>query len=444
MLDHPAAQQLSSDDVEQLLLTSLAQHQDTNVWLLCQHALAAKLSPAAVCRLLAAAVQIHCSTGALNSILTLLHPDTVSADDLAPAIRTAVCYNSTTLLQTICCSMHANTPLLAAVLREALRSAVLLQGPQGLQGVWELCRKVNGALMPSPGEQQERAVAVAVSAVLCGCPAALRQRLRYIPESSPVTVWQHLLAMTLLAREQEAARMLAGECFRQQQVHEPWLPEMMRLATAFGKTGDTGECCAGVDSTTGQAPAAASRARSSAEGLLVPQLGETQQHTTVSRYQELHQGHQGLLQPLSAAQRQEKTLQHYLKLQGEEQQVFSKYCLRQVAGLMTAATSSTAAGMATAGWSSCWDGQAGSLTVVAASALQLLRSAQDSLRALPLLQAALEQMEATPTSGADHSAAVLQAGDHGQLRFRPQWWPKQTPGLAQLHPAYCVLQRASC
>jgi hypothetical protein len=143
MLDHPAAQQLSSDDVEQLLLTALAQHQDINVFGLCQHALAAKLSPAAVCRQLTAAVQIHCSSPALNSILKLLRPDSVSADGLAPAIRTAVCYNNTTLLHTFCISMQAAMPSLGAgfVLPEALRSAVLLQGSQGLQGVWELCRR---------------------------------------------------------------------------------------------------------------------------------------------------------------------------------------------------------------------------------------------------------------------------------------------------------------
>jgi hypothetical protein len=73
---------------------------------------------------------------------------------------------------------------------------------------------------------------------------------------------------------------------------------MMRLATAYGKTGDTGEYCAGVESTTCQV--AASNAQSGAAGILAQQLPETQQHATVS--QKLHQQREGVPQPMSAAQ----------------------------------------------------------------------------------------------------------------------------------------------
>jgi hypothetical protein len=53
MLDHPADQQLSGDDVEQLLLMAIAQQHDACLSLLCRHAVAAKLSPAAIGSLLA-------------------------------------------------------------------------------------------------------------------------------------------------------------------------------------------------------------------------------------------------------------------------------------------------------------------------------------------------------------------------------------------------------
>jgi hypothetical protein len=92
-------------------------------------------------------------------------------------------------------------------------------------------------------------------------------------------------------------------------------------------------------------------------------------------------------------------------LQGQEQQVFTEQCLQQVAGLMAAATRGTAATMFMPGWGSCLDARAGSPSVVAAAALQLLRCKTDP-NALQLLETSLEGIEAMALSTAEHSAAV--------------------------------------
>jgi hypothetical protein len=110
VLDLPAAQQLSSDDVEQLLLAALGSEDTETVSLLCQHAIAGKLSPSAVGRLLAAAVQLCASSAALHSVLSLLRLGTASVsmhfhmEHLVPAIRAAVCFSDTN-----CCMGYGAT-----------------------------------------------------------------------------------------------------------------------------------------------------------------------------------------------------------------------------------------------------------------------------------------------------------------------------------------------
>jgi hypothetical protein len=63
--------------------------------------------------------------------------------------------------------------------------------------------------------------------------------------------------------------------------------------------------------------------------------------------------HQQTLQLQSAPQ--ELGLQQLLQLQSREQQVFSEQCLKQVAGLMAAATRGSSAAIYRAGWNSCFD-----------------------------------------------------------------------------------------
>jgi hypothetical protein len=194
VLDLPAVLQLSSDQVELLLLTALAKADDEDVSLLCRHAAAANLTPAAVGRVLAAAVQLSSNTEVVDSILVLPWFDAVTFDDILPALRAAIGstpvvkhvwrIQSYTLRQrdersrgyfpAIIRSLHTKQPQLVAaqVLPEALRMAVVLQRPKLLQSYWELG---SGLGTRSAESHQSQFAAVAVCAVLCGFPAAIQR-----------------------------------------------------------------------------------------------------------------------------------------------------------------------------------------------------------------------------------------------------------------------------
>jgi hypothetical protein len=250
MLDHPSAQHLSSDDVEQLLLTALVGGHDASAALMCQHAIALKLSPSAIGRLLAATVQLlSSSASALQSALSLLHLGTVSMEHLVPAIRTAVCFSDTRSLQTICNSMHLMMPNVASyrALPEALRSVVLLRDPHFSQEVKSICSRLGCGQHVA----QEQVAAVAGYALLSGSHEAMRCAPSF-PTSSSVTIWQPLLAKALFVQDQEAAQMLAGKC-HQQRLHEPLLPGLLHAApyaSAYGRAGHAGERHVEVGSST--------------------------------------------------------------------------------------------------------------------------------------------------------------------------------------------------
>jgi hypothetical protein len=368
VLGHPAVLQLSSDDLEQLLLVALAKQDDQDVVLLCQHAAAANISPAAVGRLLVAAVQLNSSTRAVSGMLQLPRLDAVSMDDVLPAIRVAVCSSSdgscrsSTHLQAIISSLHAQQPHFTAsqVLPEALRMAVLLRSPQAVERVWKL-----GSSLKCQDTQQQQVAAVVVTALLCGNASAVKQVLGLCAAPSEVTIWQQLLTLALLARHREAALLLASECFRQQQLHEPWLPAVMRLAVAAGRAESTDTV---QDSTDPTAVCCGTSAAASG----------TQEAAT----QQQQQQRQPLLQP--------RTVQDLLQLQGREREVFSDDCLQQVLQTMAAATCSSYA--------------CSSSSSAAACALQLLRFTKDPA-VLQLLQSAVESMEAVATDTKAHKAA---------------------------------------
>jgi hypothetical protein len=98
VLDHPAVVQLSSDDLEQLMLIALAKRADDDLELLCRDTAANSVRPAAIGRLFAAAVQLNSSVIAVNSLLMLeqLYGADVTLDDLLPFIRAAVYTSSST------------------------------------------------------------------------------------------------------------------------------------------------------------------------------------------------------------------------------------------------------------------------------------------------------------------------------------------------------------
>lgn len=213
-------------------------------------------------------------------------------------------------------------------------------------------------------------------------------------------VWQQLLALGVFVKDEQATQMLAGQCFWQQQLREPWLPDVMCAAMAIGCAGLAGGYTGGVASSTHLSSAAAV---TSAVGSVAQdrqqqqQLQQQQHHTTNAAHQE-HPVQQEV-------QLTEPGLQQLLQLQGQEQQVFSEQCLQQVAGLMAAATRGTAATTFMDGWGSCLDTRTGSPTLVAAAALQLLRSKTDP-QALQLLRTTLERMEAMVLGMPNQAAAV--------------------------------------
>jgi hypothetical protein len=422
MLDHPAAQQLSSNDVEQLLLTAIADEDDTIVSQLCQHTVAAKLRPEAVGRLLAAAVQLVChSFIALQGTLSLLRLGTIGIDDLVPAIRAAVCYGchdyaDITVLQPICQSMLAVMPYAVSyyVLPEALCTAVLLEIPlRDIPCLWSTCGTGQHA-------SNEQVAATTVCALLSGSRTAMRYVLPCTdpgPLQLDQKLWQQLLAMALLLRNHDKALMLAGECFRQRQLHEPWLPGLMSVTLAYGRAGPAGVCHRDVapEPSLWITSAESGAARCVAPRQQGQQQKQQQQHTPAEQEQTLKHD----------VQMKESGLPQLLQLQGQEQQVFTEQCLQQVADLMAAATRGTAATMFMVGWGSCLDVRTGSPTLVAAAALQLLRSKTDP-HALQLLRTSLERMDAMVPGTADHAAAIastlgrgLGAGHPSLHRGRP-------------------------
>jgi hypothetical protein len=197
-------------------------------------------------------------------------------------------------------------------------------------------------------------------------------------------VWQQLLALALLARDRQAAQMLAAEGLRQQQTQqEQWLPNMMQLAIGGSRAwGLPAQAGGGHSSFDALAAAHQSFAGSfSAAGLhpLLPTLQHSmlrQQHLPADTNQGLQQmqqlqqlswrswqlqgeGPQQVTQPQQQSVQQQQQqwlqphalgLQQMLQLQGQEQQVFTEQCLQQVAGLMAAATCGTGATTIMAGW----------------------------------------------------------------------------------------------
>jgi hypothetical protein len=218
--------------------------------------------------------------------------------------------------------LQAKQPQLVAsqVLPEVLRMAVLLQRPRLLQHMWEFGVKLGRR--GAADVHQMQFVSMAVCAVLCGYPAAF-QRVLDLP-GRKVQVWQQLLALALLARQREAVLMLAGECFRQQQLMQPWMPAVMGLAFTVGKAGYPGALQGGKGAVGSSAAAAADTSQ---------QQPATQQGQTPQ-----------------------------LLLEQQEQEAFSQLqCMQQVGSLIAAATSSSmTGGSSSTGSSSCWDAAADS------------------------------------------------------------------------------------
>jgi hypothetical protein len=380
VLDHPAVQQLNSDDLEQLLLIALAKGDIGDVLLLCYEPAAADISPAAAGRLLAAAVQLSGSAYRNAVICTLPRFDAVSMDDVLPAVRAAMCGSSgpcTSIvpLRAIAKRLHAKQPELAVsqVLPEALRMAVLLQNLYALQRVWE----ISTDLGRSVEADQEQVTAVAACAILGGYAAAIQHLLGLASPLKQVQVWQQLLAMALIAREAAAALPLAGECFHRHQLHEPWLPALMQLAVSAGRTGHA-ELHPGVT-------------------VVNAAVGCTGQGLSEQQQQPRTQHKQGLQQLFNSWQ-----------LQGQEQEMFSEDCLQQVVQVMAAATRGSTGSFFSSSWDAAAD-TAGSTTPVAALALQLLRSKRDP-GAVQLLQTSLQHMvvaaAAAGSGTTQHTAAV--------------------------------------